>query len=81
MLVVESTYEWHPTTDLDERWEFTGDDAAEQAAQRYESEAITENQPLAQIVEELGFEKLRLESLDTETGKKVVAYELVEAVG
>ncbi len=77
MYRVEITYEWHPTDALDET--FTCE-TVEEAAQLYESEAITVNQPLADIVEELGFHKLRLESLDPETGKKVVAYELVEAV-
>jgi hypothetical protein len=73
MFAVEITYEWHETDEKDET--FTCE-TVEEAAQLYESEAITANQPLADIVEELGFHKLRLESLDPETGKKVVAYEL-----
>jgi hypothetical protein len=55
-------------------------ESVEEAAQIYESEAGTETPPVAQLVEELGFEGLRLESLDTETGKKVVVGKLEEAV-
>jgi hypothetical protein len=77
MYAVEITYEWRPYDDKDETFHV---ETPEEAGQIYESEAATETEPLAQLVEELGWEKLRLESLCTETGKKVVAYELVEAV-
>jgi hypothetical protein len=70
--IVEVTHEWRPYDDMDEMFRV---DTPEEAAQIYESEAITCNQPLSQIVEELAWEGLRLESLCTETGKLVVAYE------
>jgi hypothetical protein len=76
MYVIEVTHEWHPDTSRD--FEIKAE-TPEEAAQIYESEAITCNQPLSQIVEELAWEGLRLESLCTETGKKVVAYELKPA--
>jgi hypothetical protein len=77
MYAIEVTHEWRPYDDLDETFRV---ETPEEAAQIFESEAATETEPLGQLVEELGWEGLRLESLCTETGKKVVAYELVEAV-
>lgn len=74
--IVTITHEWDPYDGRTEEFRF---EEVEQAAQKYESEAITENQPLAQIVEELAWEGLRLDSFDPETGKRVVAYELKPA--
>ena len=51
----------------------------EQAAQLFESEAEPPKCELAELVEELATGQ-KLESFDDETGKRVVAHELVEAV-
>jgi hypothetical protein len=51
----------------------------ELAAQHFESEAEPPKSELAELVEQLACEG-KLEFFDDETGKKVVAFELVEAV-
>lgn len=76
--VVDVTYDWDHYGSQDETYYC---ETVEEAAQRYENEALVGNQPLSEIVEELGWEGLRLESFDPETRKRVVASELVEAVG
>lgn len=76
MYAVEVTYE-HDR--YGHRSEYKRFEEPEIAAQYFESEAEPSKPELALLVEELAVDG-KLESFNEETGKRVVAFELVEAV-